>query len=112
MKRTKDEILSGVKSLLGDNISDEGIALIEDISDTLDGSQGGSTKELEDKIKELEDKVKETDEMWRKKYTDRFFNPDPSPHDKDDPDNDTEEEDEEDNEPTKFDDLFSSGEES
>lgn len=103
--KSKDELLQSVKGLLGDTPSDEGIALLEDISDTLDNSTGGSSDEDKKKIEELEKKVKEVDEGWRKKYTDRFMKP--SDDNPDEPEDD-EPEDEEDNSPKTFDELFSS----
>ena len=73
--KSKEELLSTVKTLIDDNPSDDAIALLEDISDTLDNSTGGSSDEDKKKIEELEKQVKEVDETWRKKYTDRFFSP-------------------------------------
>lgn len=103
--KSKDELLQSVKGLLGDTPSDEGIALLEDISDTLDNSTGGSSDEDKKKIEELEKKVKEVDDNWRKKYTDRFMKP--SDDNPDEPVDDNPE-DEEDNSPKTFDELFSS----
>ena len=104
--KTKDELLSSIKTLLGDEPSDEGIALLEDIADTLDNSTGGSSDEDKKKIEELEKQVKETDAMWRKKYSDRFLNPSPEDStDKETLENEKDEP-EEDNSPKKFEDLF------
>ena len=104
--KSKDELLSSIKTLLGDEPSDEGIALLEDIADTLDNSTGGSSDEDKKKIEELEKQVKDTDAMWRKKYSDRFLNP--SPEDSTDKETleDEKDEPEEDNSPKKFEDLF------
>lgn len=107
MKKTKQEILSDLKTVLGEDISNEAIALIEDISDTLDSSEGGSTKELEDKITELENEVKETDEMWKKKYTDRFFNPSPEKINNGEQNEDSEDDEQDTPQLTHFEDLFS-----
>ena len=108
--KTKDELLSSIKELLGDTPDDKGIALLEDISDTLDNSTGGSSDEDKKKIEELTKKVEDTDKMWRQKYADRFLNPETPP----DPDNVTDEGEgdkgEEDNSPKKFDELFSTEE--
>lgn len=105
--KSKDEILQGVKRLLGDTPSDEGITLLEDISDTLDNSTGGSSDEDKKKIEELEKKIKEVDEGWRKKYTDRFMKPSDGSDLDDEPSEDDSEE-QEDNSPKTFDELFSS----
>lgn len=64
MVKTKDELMASIKSKFGDDTSDETIALLEDISDTLD-----TTKESTDWKKKYED----NDKMWRDKYTSRFF---------------------------------------
>ena len=105
--RTKDELLTNVKSLLGDNLSDEGIALLEDISDTLDNSTGASTEEDKKTIEELKQQVKDTDSMWRQKYADRFLNPEGNNGNNNDSPDSSEDEPEEDNSPKQFDELFS-----
>ena len=64
MVKTKDELMASIKSKFGDDTSDETIALLEDISDTLD-----TTKDGADWKKKFED----NDKMWREKYTSRFF---------------------------------------
>lgn len=106
--KSKDEILKSVKGLLGDTPSDEGIALLEDISDTLDNSTGGSSDEDKKTIEELQKKVKEVDDNWRKKYTDRFMKP--SVDNPDDEQDEDDSEEQEDNSPKTFDELFSSSE--
>lgn len=108
--KSKDELLQSVKGLLGDTPSDEGIALLEDISDTLDNSTGGSSDEDKKTIEELQKKVKEVDDNWRKKYTERFMKP--SDDNPDDEPNEDDKDDEEDNSPKTFDELFSSSDES
>lgn len=70
MVRTKEELLESVKNMLKDSTSDEALALIEDVSDTLD-----------DKPKDEEnwkEKYEENDKMWREKYRDRFFSATPA----------------------------------
>lgn len=106
--KSKEELLSTVKTLIGDNPSDDAIALLEDISDTLDNSTGGSSDEDKKKIEELEKQVKEVDETWRKKYTDRFFSPS-DPKDNDDDDTKDNDDDDEKDSPKTFDELFSDG---
>ena len=66
--KTKDEILNSIKTKLGDDTTDEAIALIEDITDTI--------TELENKTKDNTDykkKCEDLDAAWRKKYRDRFY---------------------------------------
>lgn len=67
--RKTTEILANLKSKL-DDTSDETLALLEDISDTLNDFET-KTKDTTD----WETKYKENDENWRKKYHERFFTP-------------------------------------
>lgn len=60
MKKTKEEILVALSKLIGDNNSDEAIALYEDISDSIEDGDD------EARIAEVENK-------WRKKYIERFM---------------------------------------
>lgn len=62
MKRTKEELLDIAKGILGDNDSDDALAFLEDISDTV------TTPEVD-----WEQKYNENDAAWRQKYRDRFF---------------------------------------
>lgn len=61
-KRTKDELLTALRGVLGDNKSDEAIALIEDVTDTFEAP-----------AEDWEQKFKDNDAAWRQKYTERFF---------------------------------------
>ena len=70
MVRSKDEILASIKSRLGEDTSDEAIALVEDIND--------SFEDLTTRVNEAGDwkqKYEENDAEWRKKYTERFYEP-------------------------------------
>ena len=78
--RTKEEILTGLRDMMGDNgNTDEGLALLDDVSDTL--------SDFETRSKDSTDwkqKYEENDATWRQRYHDRFFNtegddPDPEP---------------------------------
>lgn len=62
--KSKEEIMASIKAKLGEDTSDETIALLEDLSDTLD-----TTNDKNDWKKKYED----NDKMWRDKYTSRFF---------------------------------------
>ena len=76
--RSKEEILEQVRSLLNENTSDEALALIEDIDDTV--------SDYETRTKDStnwKEKYEANDATWRKKYHDRFFN---SSSDVDEPD--------------------------
>lgn len=79
--RTKEEIIASIKNKFGNDTSDEAIALLEDISDTLDTTKDGI---------EWKHKYEENDRQWREKYTSRFYDggsdkdkPDPTPDEKD-----------------------------
>lgn len=58
----KDELLGKLKAYLGEDTSDEAIALVEDVSDTV--SEG---------TLDWKAKYTENDENWRRKYKERFF---------------------------------------
>lgn len=70
MVRSKDEILASIRTRIGDDTSDEAIALVEDINDSFD--------DLSTRVTEAGDwktKYEQNDAEWRKKYTERFFEP-------------------------------------
>ena len=68
--RTREEILAGLRDIMGDDgNSDSGLALLDDISDTLSDYEK-RTKDSTD----WEQKYKENDETWRQRYHERFFN--------------------------------------
>ena len=90
--RTRDEIMSQLQSLIGEDTSDETLAFVQDVSDTL-GNDNSATR-----ITELETKLEEQDKEWRKKYRDAFFTGKPDDNFKD--------EDEEEKIPKRFEDLF------
>lgn len=69
MVKTKEEILSSLKVILGDNTSDEAISLLEDISD----SMSNDTSALSNEVEEWKTKYSELDTTWRNKYRDRFY---------------------------------------
>ena len=91
MVRTKEELLSSIREVFGDNTDDNSLAIIEDISDTMDSFNDGKDWKAEaDRI----------DKEWRQKYHDRFFkpsnDPDVDPLDAGDPEP----------KPLRFEDLF------
>ena len=70
--KTIEELMGAVRARVGEDTSDEAIAFVEDMSDTLT-----SLSNAEDWKKKYED----NDAEWRKRYQDRFFNPDtPNDH--------------------------------
>lgn len=66
-KLTRDAYLEKLKTLIGEDASDDSIALLEDFTDTYDEL---SNPEQDDWKQKYED----NDAQWRKKYRDRFFN--------------------------------------
>lgn len=91
--KSKAEILELVKARIGDDTSDEALAIIEDVTDTLD--------DYETRIADSGDwkaRYEQNDADWRKKYKERFFAPTEEPEEIDDP--------EEVEEKRTFEDLF------
>ena len=61
MQKTKQEIIDEIKALFPEDPTDEQLAILEDLDDSI-------STEAEDWKQKYED----NDKMWRKKYTDRF----------------------------------------
>lgn len=68
MVRTKEELLSSLREILGENTDDSALAIIEDVTDTMDSYSDGTDWKAE---------AERIDKEWRQKYHDRFFNPKP-----------------------------------
>lgn len=66
--KSKDEIMELIKNRIGDDISDEALELIEDISDTYD-----DLTEKAAGFDELSSKYNELDNSWRERYKARFY---------------------------------------
>ena len=65
--KTREELLKSLNTLIGDNSTDENLAILEDVTDTL--------KDYESKTADQTDwktKYEQNDADWRKKYRDRF----------------------------------------
>lgn len=87
---TKEDLVARLTASFGENLSDDNISLLEDVSDTID-----SFSDTED----WKTKYEENDASWRKRYKERFEGKE----------NDSPEykpEIEHDELPTKFEDLF------
>lgn len=87
---TKEDLVARLTASFGENLSDDNISLLEDVSDTID-----SFSDTED----WKTKYEENDASWRKRYKERFEGKE----------NDIPEykpEIEHDELPTKFEDLF------
>ena len=65
---SNDELQDRVRKLFANRTDDEAIQNLEDFIDTLESfkHEGGE---------DWKAKFEENDAMWRKKYTDRFYNP-------------------------------------
>ena len=98
--RTRDEILAAIRARLGDDTSDDTLAIIEDVDDTF--------KDYETRLSEdWKSKYDELDSTWRKRYRDRFFQkPDDKETTPEDVIDDNEEDLEEESETKSFDELF------
>lgn len=106
--KKKEEIINQLTNILGDNkTSDEAIALLEDVSDTLDAGNSASVEDLTKKLEEANKKLEDNDKSWREKYASRFNAPTPNPAPDPDPSGDGEGDDGEEEEPKTFGDLFS-----
>lgn len=72
-KRKKQELIDSYSSLIGENTSDEAIAFLEDLSDSIDD-------ELQTNYDDLKAKYDSLDGEWRERYIARFKNIDEDPH--------------------------------
>ena len=92
---SKEDLIKRLSEKFGDDNSDEVIQLTEDLSDTLN--------DFDSRINDTEDwkaKFEENDNMWRKKYKDRFLEPSNSNG------NESHEQDDDENTNVTFNDLF------
>lgn len=64
--KSKEELLASINELSAENLEDKVLALLEDVSDTLDS------------LSEVETKLKDLDESWKKRYRERFLKGEPS----------------------------------
>lgn len=92
---SKEDLIKRLSEKFVDDNSDEVIQLTEDLSDTLN--------DFDSRINDTEDwksKFEENDNMWRKKYKDRFLEP------SDSSDTESHEQDDDENTNVTFNDLF------
>lgn len=87
---TKEDLVARLTASFGENLSDDNISLLEDLSDTID-----SFSDTED----WKTKYEENDASWRKRYKERFEG-------KEDDSLEGEPKIEDYESPTKFEDLF------
>lgn len=103
---TKEDFLKAIQTRIGDDVSDEAMSFIEDMTDTYDSL----SKSLENDGEDWKAKYEELDKTWRDKYKARFFsnqntnssNDTTSDEVKDEQENDVKD----DSESIGFDDLF------
>nr|DAH71824.1 MAG TPA: hypothetical protein [Caudoviricetes sp.] len=65
---TREDLFNRIKTRIGDDTSDEAIALIEDFSDTFDSMSNVDNEDWRIKYEE-------NDRQWRERYISRFENP-------------------------------------
>ena len=66
--KSREDLLKSLNTLFGDNSTDENLAILEDVTDTL--------KDYEEKTADQTDwktKYEQNDAEWRKKYKERFL---------------------------------------
>lgn len=64
MVKTKDEIMEEIRTYIGDRSDDQTIALVENISDTIDDYAAHG---------DYDTKLMAVEAEWRRKYMERFF---------------------------------------
>lgn len=96
--KTKTEILAAIQTRFGDDTSDDALAFIEDITDTLTDLETRASGETN-----WEQKYRDNDAAWRKRYQERFFNGDGDPNTDPKPQDDDEHDKEK---PLTFENLF------
>lgn len=67
--RTREEILNSIRTHIGDDASDEALALVEDLTDTITDFENKANNDGQN----WRQRYEENDAAWRKKYRDRFF---------------------------------------
>lgn len=67
--RTREEILNSIRTHIGDDASDEALALVEDLTDTITDFEQKANNDGQN----WKQRYEENDAAWRKKYRDRFF---------------------------------------
>lgn len=65
MIKSKEELIEEIRAVVGDDTSDNVIALIENVSDTITELETSDGEEWKQKFEE-------NDKMWREKYISRF----------------------------------------
>ena len=73
---SKEDLLKKANAVIGENATEEGLSLLEDIADTIEDTSDIEAKEKE--IEELKAKIVETEKTWSERYRSRFTDHTPS----------------------------------
>lgn len=68
--KKKTELMEQVKTILGEDTSDNALALVADLSDTIDDYE---TRVQSTDAESWKKKYEDNDKMWRERYRERFF---------------------------------------
>ena len=79
---SREELVSAVTSRLGELPDDDGLVLLENLSDTLDSYEASANIDFESERRaweqersNYESRITELDNDWRRRYTERFNQP-------------------------------------
>lgn len=68
-KKTLEELTGEFNLIVGDNDSEEVLAFLEDLTDTMNAEPPAESEDLRDRVEELEGQLRDL----RKRYRDRFY---------------------------------------
>ena len=68
-KKTLEELTGEFKLIVGDNDSEEVLAFLEDLTDTMNAVPPAESEDLRGRVEELEGQLRDL----RKRYRDRFY---------------------------------------
>ena len=68
-KKTLEELTSEFNLIVGDNDSDDVLAFLEDLTDTMNAEPPAESEDLRGRVEELEGQLRDL----RKRYRDRFY---------------------------------------
>lgn len=106
-KLSKKDLIKKVNEMFGEDATDEQISLLEDISDSMDGSNNDELETTKQALTKAQTDLKE----FRQKYRERFLggvDNNPSKKDETDTQKEDEENEEEEDKKLSYDDLFKS----
>lgn len=70
---SKEELLTLLNEVIGDNTNDSTITLIENLSDTFDSMSNADYEELKEKYEGALAEAERIESKWRDRYKKRFF---------------------------------------